>query len=109
MDEFADSLGVGLEVLLDQSGSGGTDGGGGANLSLLQEWGTFDVISEESSGFSDDGGGFLVLSGFSLEDFSFFGSHGVQFVDVLLVPSDFLLFGAFNSLKNGSLRIEGSF
>ena len=109
MDELADSLGVGLEVLLDQSGSWGADGGGSTDFSLLQEWGTFDVVGEDSSGFSDDGGGFLVLSGFSLKHFSFLGSLGVQFVDVLLVPSDFLLFGAFNSLKNGSLRIEGSF
>ena len=109
MDELADSLGVGLEVLLDQSGSWGADGGGSTDFSLLQEWGTFDVVGEDSSGFSDDGGGFLVLSGFSFKDFGFLSSNGVQFIDVLLVSFDFLLFGGFDSLKDGSLRVEGSF
>lgn len=108
MGEFADSLSVGLEVLLDQGGSGGADGGGGADLSLLQERGTFDVVGEDSSGFSDDGGGLLVLLSFLLENLSFLGSHGVQIIDVLLVSLDLLLFGALDSLKDGLLRVEGS-
>jgi len=79
--EFGSLLGVGLEVLLDQSGSGGTDSSILADLSSLEEDGftlsTFNVISEESSGFSDDGGSFFVFSNLLFEFFSFFSSFGI--------------------------------
>lgn len=104
--ELADSLGVGLEVLLDQSGSLGGDFSISADLALLDERGTLDVISEESSGFSDDGGGFLVLSHFGFEDFSFLGSLGINLVDGLLVFSDLSLLGLLNSLEDFSLGVE---
>ena len=109
MDELGNSLWISLEVLLDQSGSSDWNLGAGADLSHLDERGSFDVISEESSGFSDDGGGFFVFLNFLLENFGFFGSIGVQDIDVLLVSLDFLLFGTDDSGEDFSLRVELSF
>jgi len=108
VNELAHSLGVGLEMLLDQSSSLSTDLGSSTNLALLQERGTFDVISEDSSGLSNDGGGFLVLSNFALKDLSLLSSLGIHIIDVSLVASNFLLFGALNALKDLSLGIKRS-
>jgi hypothetical protein len=108
VDELAHSLGVSLEMLLDQSSSLSTDFGISTNLSLLQERSALNVISEDSSGFSNDGGGFLVLSDFAFKHFSFFSSLGINIIDVSLVASHLLLFGAFNALEDLSLGIKRS-
>jgi hypothetical protein len=106
VDELADSLGVGLEVLLDQSSAGSGDLGFVVDFALLDERGTFDVVGEESSGFGDNGSGFLVFSDLFLEDFGLLGSGGVNLVDGMLVFSDLSLLGLLDGLVDLSLGVE---
>lgn len=61
-------------------------------FSFLDEGFVFDVISEESSGFSDDGCGFLVFQDFLFEIGFFFSSLSIKLIQILLVSLDFSLF-----------------
>ena len=78
--------------------------------SLLKERSVlFKVLLEESSGFGDDGGGFLVVPHFRFEFVMGFTSLGVQFVDLLLIVSGLLLLGGHDTLHDGSSGVEVSF